>query len=144
MQGLTVRDVLPAEIGMVCGNWKNELAEYRNDRNAGPGRGWCRGLNERDFWCLVNRVVDRITVPSCEIFVGCHESDVDTPICWVAVRRIDGLMLFEVMYLYARKLVRKDPELAASLERALLSEVAKTRPLAVERRPFNPFLELRR
>lgn len=144
MQGLKVRERTPDEFGMVCSNWKDELFEHRNDRNAGPGRGWCRGLNERDFWCLVNHVIDRITVSSCKVFVGCHEKDPDTPICWVAIRRIEGLVLFEVMYLYARKLIREDPELAAGLERALLSEVNKIHPLAAERRSFNPFKELRR
>lgn len=126
------------EISMVLSNWKKELLEQRR------AHGWSRGLEERDYWALVNHVLDRITLPLCTVFVGHHVNDEETPMCWVAVRRINGLQTHEVVYLYARKSVREDPELAASLERALLYEVSRVRPLADERRPFNPFLELRR
>lgn len=139
MQGLKVRAMHESETAMVLSNWKKELFEHRRER------GWSRNIEERDYWCLVNHVVDRITLPSCLVFIGCHTIDLETPICWVAARRIQGLQTHEVVYLYARKSVREDPELAASLERVLLHEVdVSGYPLAVERRPYNPFLELRR
>lgn len=134
--GMVVRKMDASECAMCLSNWKKELWETRNRR------GWSRMIQERDFWCLVNHALDRITLPSCEVFVGCHESDVETPICWVAVRRIVGLSTYEVVYLYARKSLREEPELAAGLERELLSKL--DRPIAVERRPYNAFLELRR
>lgn len=138
MQGLTIRAMREAETSMVLSNWKKELFEHRGER------GWSRNIEERDYWCLVNYVLDRITLPSCLVFVGHHLIDEETPMCWVAARRIKGLQTYEVVYLYARKSVRGDPELAASLERALLYEVSRICPLADERRPYNPFLELRR
>ena len=136
LYGLTVRTMQERELPMVLSNWKKELLEVQ--------RGWKRSLEDRDFWCLVNHTIDRITLPSCTVYVGCHEAAPETPMCWVAVRRVKGLQIYEIVYLYARKSVRRDPELAASLERALLSTVEHYVPLAVERRPFNPFLELRR
>jgi hypothetical protein len=119
-------------------NWKKDLLDRRAER------GWSRGLEDRDYWCLVNHVIDRITLPSCIVFVGCHEKDIDTPMCWAAVRRIPGLLAHEVVYLYARKSLWEEPELAASLERAVLSAIEALHPLVTERRPYNPFLELRR
>ncbi len=136
--GLLVRRMAASEKAMVLSNWKKELLEES------ARRGWGRGLEVRDYWCLANHVLDRITLPSCEIWVGCHESELETPVCWVAIRKIAGLSVFEVVYLYARQSVRELPELAAGLELALLHEVEITRPLARERRSFNPFLELRR
>lgn len=127
---LLVREMAPSELPMVLSNWKKELRHERHRR------GWGRGLEERDFWCLVNHVIDRITLPSSSIFVGCHEDEPETPCCWAA-RRGE-----EILFLYARQSVGHDAELAATLERSLLSH-----PLLAgsERiRAFNPFLELRR
>jgi hypothetical protein len=134
--GLVVRPAAPTELEMVLSNWKQEIWKTRHIR------GWCRGLQERDYWCLMNHVLDRITVPSCELFVGCHQNDLETPICWIAIRKIPALTTWTVVYLYARQSLRKEPELAASLERELLSSLDV--PIAVERRQFNAFLELRR
>jgi hypothetical protein len=138
IEGFAARSMLDSERGMVLANWKHELAAQRLDRK------WSRGLTERDFWCLVNHAVDRITLPSCEVFVGVHANDPETPVCWAAVRRIPVLLQHEIVFSYARESVRNDPELAVTLERALLSEIQQHRPLAVERRAYNPFLELRR
>jgi hypothetical protein len=134
--GLVVRRVTTDEMSMVLSNWKKELWDTRNKAS------WSRVLQERDFWCLANHVLDRITVPSCDIFVGCHPSDTETPICWVAIRKIPALTSWSVVYLYARQSLQKEPELAASLERELLSKLEV--PIAVERRHMNLFLELRR
>ena len=129
----------PSESAMVLSNWKKELWEQRRER------GWSRGLEERDYWALVNHVLDKITLPACDVVMGCHFSDPETPMCWVAFRRVPGLHIREIVYLYARKSVRQDPALAAGLERQLLFEIEHTDILfAAERRPFNPFLELRR
>lgn len=133
-----IRSPTPDEAKMVLANWKEDLYHSR------IATRWGRDLAARNFWCLANHVVDRITFPSCEIWVGCHDNDPLTPICWAATRRIEGLQSHAIVYLYARQQLREDPELAITLERALLSEVAKRRPLAAERRRFNPYLELDR
>lgn len=139
IEGFAVRAASASEVGMVRANWKHELNAQR------PERKWSRGLTDRDFWCLVNHALDRITLPECELYVGFHATDPEaTPLCWVAVRRIPALLTWEVVYLYARASVRADPELAVTLERELLSRVHAIHPLATERRPFNPFLELRK
>ena len=114
---------------MVLSNWKHELLGKRTTE------GWGRGMTERDYYCLVNHVLDNVTLPSCEIFVGCHEDEPATPCCWVAVR--DS----EILFMYARKRFAEDPELAASLERTLLARLPMK---AIKIRSFNPFLELRR
>ena len=137
MQGLTVRRMLDTEQSMVLSNWKRELYEFRHIMN------WGGGLKDRDFWRLINHVLDRFTLPSCEVFMGCHESDVETPLCWVALRRIPGLQVHEEVYLYARKSVRQDPELAAGLQRDVRGAIeAQGLSLAKERRPYNPYLEI--
>lgn len=138
IEGFAVRRMLDSEAAMVLSNWKRELNELRNQRK------WGRGLTDRDYWCLVNHVIDRITLPSCDVWVGIHVSDPETPVCWVAVRKIPALQMYELVYLYARRSLQEDPELAAMLEKMLLHEVNAVHTLAVERRPYNPFLELRR
>lgn len=135
---LIVRPMALAERNMVLSNWKEELREERLERR------WGRGLTDRDYWCLINHVLDKITLPSCEVFVGVHVDTPETPVCWVSVRGIAGLSTYEVVYLYGRLQLRDDLELAASVERTLLYEVQRTHVLVNERRPFNPFLELRR
>lgn len=123
---------------MVLANWKEDLYHSR------IATRWGRELGARDFWCLANHVIDRITYPSCEIWIGCHVDEPETPICWVATRRIPALQQHAIVYLYARQQLREDPELAIMLERTLLYEVSQHRPLAAERRRFNPYLELDR
>ncbi len=132
---LLVRPMATSEVPMVLGNWK---AELRADART---RRWGRGLEERDFWCLVNHVLDRITLPACRVFVGCHEDEPDVPVCWVALRRPPGLSTWAVVYLYVRQGLREDVELCAGLERELIARI--DRPILPDRRPFNPFLELR-
>jgi len=135
---ILVRKMLASESAMVLSNWKNQLNSERTEH------GWSNGLNRDCFWDLVNHVVDKISLPTSEVFVACYESEPATPLCWVAVRKIPGLSTYDVVYLYARYEIRRDPVLAVTLERELLSEVQKQRPLASQRRPFSPFKELRR
>ncbi len=135
---LAVRSLRDSERNMCLANWKKDLSEAR------AWGSWGAGLGQRNYWCLINHVLDRITLPSCDVWVGCHTNDPETPICWVATRRIEGLQLHAIVYLYVRQQLRDDPELAITLERALLSEVETHHPLATERRPYNPFLELDR
>lgn len=126
---LVVRAMSASETSFVLSTWKKELRDHRGSF------GWGKGLEERDFWALVNYVIDKITMPSCSVFVGCHEAEEDTPVCWVAVRKS------EVLFSYARRSVLKNPELAASLERELLARLPWP---AAKVKTFNPFLELRR
>lgn len=132
---LLVRKMVPAEVPMVLSNWKHTLNVKRRDFY-GPHHA----LIERDFWHLANYVIEKITLPSAEVFIGCHESEPDTPCCWIAVRSI-GEDACEVLESYARQIVSKDPELAANLERELRSRLPYKR---VETRNLNLFLELKR
>lgn len=132
---LLIRKMAPSETAMVLSNWKHAIRERRHE-HYGPHHA----LVDRDFWCLANYVIDRITFPSCQVFVGCHEKEPETPCCWIAVRGSgeDGC---EILEMYARRIVRDDPELAASLERELRSRLPYKR---VEQRNLNLFLELQR
>jgi hypothetical protein len=60
------------------------------------------------------------------------------------VRQVPGLLAFEVVNLYARQSIREVPEVAAQCELVLLHEVGRFHELVRERRPYNPYLELRR
>lgn len=131
-----VRPLALSETSFVLSSWKKQLNDERYRHR------WGKGLDGLCFWMLINHVIDKITLPSCEVFVGCERSEPGTPLCWVAVRKIKGLSTFDIVYLYARHEIRKDQKLAAYLEVALLSEVNKTRPFASQRRSFNPFREL--
>lgn len=133
---LVVRLMANSEISMVLSDWKKEL--FRERKN----RGWGKGLEDRDYWALINHVLDRITLPSCAIYIGVHEKEPSTPCCWAAVRSLPPHTgSFEILFLYARQSIGHDPELAAALERSLLEKL----PSGAERlRSFNPFLELRR
>lgn len=135
---ILVRPLHASEHSFVLSSWKRELFDQR------PVHAWGRSLSWSNFWLLVNHVIDKITFPSCETFVGCHQDTPETPLCWVAVRKIPGLSTYEVVYLYARKSLEDEPELAAALERELLSRVGAERRLVSERRPFNPYKELKR
>ncbi len=135
---LLVRKMNASETNIVLAGWKNRLYEQRFRSR------WGRGLEEDYFWLLVNHVIDKITVPSSDVLVGCAETEPGTPICWVVLRKITGLSTFDVLYVDARREILKDPKLAAALERELLAEVTKQRPLASERRTFIPFQELKR
>ena len=120
---------------MVLSNWKNTLNAKRKE-HYGPHHA----LVERDFWFLANYVIERITLPSVEVFVGCHENEPETPCCWIAVRRTSEDSC-EVLETYARQIIGRDPELAASLERELRSRLPYKR---MEARALNMFLELKR
>jgi hypothetical protein len=122
---------------MVLAAWKQDLYEERFRRR------WGSGLDGECFWLLVNHVIDRITLPSSDVLVGCSKTEPGTPLCWTVVRKIERYGTYAVLHSYARHEIRKDPALAATLERELMTEVTKQRPIASERRPFNPFHELR-
>lgn len=135
---LIVRPMRASETNLVLSAWKNQLFELRTRSR------WGKGLEPDCFWALTNHVIDRITLPSSIILMGCHEDEIDTPLCWAAVRKLRGLSTYETLYTDARDKVLRDRALAATLERELLSEITKTRPMPGVRRAFNPFLELKR
>lgn len=128
---LVVRPLRASETNLVLAAWKNQLYEARLRTR------WGRDLPTDCFWALVNHVIDKITLPSSTLLVGCHV-DVDTPMCWAVVRD------FEVLYIDARPEIRKDPALAVALERQLLHEVRQVIPIAPGNRSYNPFMELKR
>jgi hypothetical protein len=122
---------------MLLSAWKMDLSDGRFKSS------WGRGLDGESFWALVNYVIDKVTLPSCDVFVGCSLSEPGTPLCWTAVRKLKGLSTYEMVYLGARKSVMNDAALAAVMETTLLSEIEKIRPIT-KRRTLNPFTELKR
>lgn len=130
---LFVRPMAAHETAMVLAMWKADLRfQDKSDK-----RSWGNRLRNGEFWALVNHVVDRITLPSAAVYVGCHPDEPETPVCWAAVREN------EVLHLYARESVRKDPELAAAMQRAFL-EIIESRVGPVSRATYDPFKELQR
>jgi hypothetical protein len=95
---ILIRGMLPAERSMVLSDWKKGLWDSRPD--------WGRALHSDEWWALVNHVIDTISLPSAEVWMACHESEPDVPLCWVAVR--DGGFL----HMHARISVSAEPELA--------------------------------
>jgi hypothetical protein len=136
MISILVREMNRSELSLVLSSWKMQLADDRFRFR------WGRRLDGESYWPLVNHVIDRITLPSCKVFVGCSPPEPDAPLGWVAIR--PAKEAHEVVFMYARHEIRKQPEVAAALERGLLSEVDKLCPLMTQRNPFNPFQELRR
>lgn len=149
---LIVRPMRASETNIVLSAWKNQLYDLVFDPRSHTARrsapAWGKGLRIDHFWTLINYVIDKITLPSCLVFVGCHEDEVSTPICWVVVRSIGGVSmeesLCEVLYSDASLRILKDPALAATLERELLSNVARSHISVASRRPFDPFVEMKR
>lgn len=107
---LLVRPVIPAERNMVLADWKRDLWDGQKK----SGR-----LTAGEFWCLADHVIDRITFPSSEVFVGCHESEPSVPLCWAALRGPD------LIHLHARGAIFNDPEVAAAVERELRSRLPR-------------------
>ncbi len=120
--------MLPTERNMVLSDWKRDLFEIRREFPWSVGR-------KTDLWCLLNFVIDNITLPSCTIIVGGHPDSMEVPMCWAATRDQSIIMM------YARPSVREDRELAFNLEKAFLHELA---PAVDQREHFNPFQELKR
>lgn len=110
---LIIRLMRPAEEGMVLSDWKKDLADARLTPN-GPH---C-ALREWEFWALANHVVDKVTFPTAMVYMGCHADEPDVSCCWIAIRP-NGESAFDVLHSYARRSIRQDPELAASIEREL-------------------------
>ncbi len=117
-----------SETNLVLKGWKKRLFNQKHSWR------WSRTLHEDHFWLLVNHVIDKITMPSSKILVGCHDEDQDTPLCWAVGRET-------IFYSDARVEILHDPELAAYLERALR---VSGWSIDVERPQFDPFKELSR
>lgn len=134
---LLVRPMAPSETNLVLAAWKTRLYADRFRWR------WGRQLDGEHFWLLVNHVLDRLTLPSSQVLVGCYETEQNTPICWMAVRRRKSQPLHDVLYADARPAIRDDLPLAAALEREFTALVERMCPLG-ERLTFNPFQELSR
>ncbi len=128
---LIVRKAGSHEKDYVLSTWKQAL-------KISP-RKWRKELDDRNFWCLVNHAVDRITFPSSIILVGCHKDSPDVPVCWVAIRKLAGLSTYELVYYYVRL-----EAFTAEIYEELLSQISKDYLIAKEVCPYNPYLELRR
>lgn len=124
---ILIREMLPEENSMVLSDWKKGLWDARPD--------WGRALQSDEWWALINHVIDRVSLPSCAVWMACHRDEPTVPLCWVAVR--DGAFL----HMHARSSVHREPELAAEIERDLLAHDAVG---AQGRLSFNPYLELKR
>jgi hypothetical protein len=127
-----------SERQFVLASWKHDLNERR------AREVWGKGLRQADFWLLVNHVLDFITLPTSEVWMGCHPSHPETPECWMAIRRSKGLSDWQILYAYARVPIRSDPELGAALHRELVSFLSAERHFpSSEPIAFNPFKELK-
>lgn len=135
---LFVRKMATSETSMVMTNWKRSLLEKMRKE-----RRWGHGMREWEFWALANHVIDKISFPSCTIYVGCHPNEPAVPICWAAVRKREGAG-YEVAYLYARDRVLDDAELAAGVQTELLSEVRRLLPVIGPPIAFDLYKELTR
>lgn len=120
-----IRTMRDSERSMVKSDWK------RNLRDAKPA--WGRALQAEEWWALVNFVVDHISLPSCQVWMLCHQNEPSVALCWAALRD-QGLI-----HMHApEKMLTEEPELAAHLEREL------TARLDAQPTDWNPFLELKR
>lgn len=135
---LIVRPMRESETNLVLSAWKRQLFDTR-----GLTR-WGRDLPTECFWALVNHTIDKITMPRAVVWVGCYEMEVATPLCWAVATENYAQGAHDLVYIDARTEILRDRPLAASLERELLSSLAKVLPSAIERRSYNPFMELKR
>jgi hypothetical protein len=123
MKALLIREMRPEEHGLVLSDWKRNLWDEHPD--------WGRSLQSDEWWALVNHVLDTVTLPGCTVTMACHRDEESIPLAWLAAR---GTF---ILHMHATSNVRRDAELAARLERALLSHSGG------EVAPFNPFMELK-
>lgn len=158
MLPLVIRAMAPHELVMVLANWKSDIERryvecFRHRFELPPDKcthaecshptktealaQWGLGMNRDEFWALVNHAVERISLPSSVVYIGCHPGEDQTPLCWASVR--EG----QILHLYARKSIREEPELAATMEREFLSMIEERIGPTV-RAHYNPFQELRR
>lgn len=129
-----VRRMLPSEESFVLSTWKHALRDTRRLQD------WGMGLRDSNYWLLANFVIDKITLPSCEVWMGCHPSRPETSECWIAIRETpEG---WRILHEYARAALKSDPELAAALRTALVSKLEETRGFAPAE-SFNPYKELK-
>lgn len=133
---IQARPMLEDERPFVLATWKKELNTYRLNTS------WGAGLGAREYWKLANHILDKVTLPSCEVWMGCHPDDDHTPLCWLAIRRVPGRTEYAFLWSYGRRSLHKDPELAYMIEQTLLHEVRAKRPLLETRQPFSLFNEL--
>jgi len=124
---LVTRPMLPSERNMVIANWKQDLA------NPGGTRAWGNGLTTPEFWAIVDHVIEKISYPSCEFTMVCHEYVRETPMAWAATRDR------QILHMYARTELRKDTELAAVVQKFMLESLRPREPV-----DFNPIMELKR
>lgn len=135
---LIVRPLAASEESMLLAAWKKDLYDERFRMR------WGRWLDGECFWLLVNDVLERVSLPSSHVLVGCYETEPHLPLCWMVIRAAKRVpRLHDVLYMSTRHEIHKDPPLAAALQREFLAVVERTHPLA-PRAPFNPFQELGR
>ena len=78
---MIVRRAFEAENSYILGTWKETLDKKRRMAD------WGRLLRGKEYWALANLVVDTMTFPTCELWVGCHPDSPDVMAAWVATRR---------------------------------------------------------
>lgn len=121
---------------MVLSDWKRDLAARPRERR------WGRGLDTPEFWAIVDYVIERITLPSCEVWMGVAPADQDTPLCWAALRPFPDSV--DLLHAYVRRSIREDVELAATMERTFMFKLVVEMGRQLARPDFNPILELKR
>jgi hypothetical protein len=122
---ILIRDLAPSERAMVLSDWKLDIRDERPS--------WGVHMLPKEWWALVNYVVDRITYPSSTVVVACHRDEPMVPLAWLAHRSS------QIIGLSCRAAIRKDPELAARIQTELLGHIGFSTFT-----PFNPFEELKR
>jgi hypothetical protein len=123
---ILIREMACEEMPLVLSDWKKDLWDARP--------AWGRALRSEEWWALVNHVIDHVTLPSATVWMACHRNEPSVPLSWMAAR--DGKRL----HAHARISIHQEPELAASLYKALIEYTPKWDILDA----FNPFLELKR
>jgi hypothetical protein len=133
---IVIRPMREHERAMVLSDWKRDLAKPH-------GRVWGKGLTTKEFWAIVDHVIERVTLPSSEVWVGCHQDDPSTPCCWAATRlSVPGLVVLHAFV--RRSMEREDPELAKAIKSEFFYRLVLQHRTELVHGTFNPILELKR
>jgi hypothetical protein len=121
---LVARPMMETEKALVLKRWKLDLLHGR--------AMWKRGMTPQELWTVLDTILEKVTLPSCAVFMAVHEAEQSTPIAWVVTRSGN------ILHAGARESLLRDPEVAAAVQRFLEKETGAV-PVT-----YSPILELRR
>lgn len=119
--------MLASERSMILADWKRDLANTPSRE-----RGWGLRMTGYEMWCVLDYVIERLTLPNSEVYVAVHEKE-RVPLAWIALRGP------RILHEHAKGDLAGEPELAAAVARELWSKL----PRVVTRQLFNPLHELK-